>query len=65
MRVPKTAVYKNNFSPRRKDNVGSSGQVSTMQSKPVSKGIEKPADCNLRRGIFSADAGHQRASALD
>jgi hypothetical protein len=58
MRVPKTAINEDHFVPRCEDNIRCSWQIATVQTKPISEGVEKPAHYQFRRCVFSTDARH-------
>jgi hypothetical protein len=53
--VPEAAVYKDDLAASRKDDVWSSGKVSTMESVPVTPAMKPASDRHLGLGICATD----------
>jgi len=47
MPVPKTSMYKNDFTPRAEDDVRFARQVSNVKSVAVAQTVDEAANCHL------------------
>jgi hypothetical protein len=62
--MPKAAVDQDNSFPFRKDEIGSSGQISTVEAKAKAKCVCEPPYYKLWFGILAPDARHHPASSF-
>ena len=58
MAVPETAVDEDCYLPSGKNDVGRSGQVSSVQPKPESEAVEMLTNRNLRPRVLLANGAH-------
>lgn len=58
MAVPEAAMHEEGQPVTRQDQVGRSRKVLAMKAKAVPKGMEVPAQEQLRLGITASDASH-------
>jgi hypothetical protein len=64
MTMPKAAVNEDRLPARWENDIGGAGQIPTMQSKSVAERMEQTTHRQLRGGVLSANARHERAPAL-
>lgn len=64
MAMPKTSMDENHFPSAYQHNVGRTGQIFAMQSKPVSEPVQFAANDEFRLGIFRAHRPHDAAAEL-
>ena len=57
--MPEATVNEDHFAEAWKDDIGGSRQVSSMQTKPVTKGVSQAAHKNLWLRVLPLNAGHQ------
>src|SRR5579884_2840714 len=62
--MPKTSVYKNDFTPGWKHQIGLARQAADMEPITISHAMYKAANHNLRFGVLAAHQGHPRAAFL-
>lgn len=60
MAVPKTAVHQDNFPVLRQDYIWLSGQVISVQAKPIAHPMECGADREFWARVFASYAAHER-----
>lgn len=63
MPVPEATMNEDHRSSRRKDDVGFSRQVLSMQSKSISRSMKRRADLQLGCRVLAFDAAHDLATA--
>jgi hypothetical protein len=62
--MPKTPVYKNDFTSRWEDNVGFSWKSCDVQPEAVAHAMDKAANCHLGFGVRTSNEAHARAALL-
>ena len=60
--MPETAMYEDDFPPRRKHEVRLARQVRHMQSIAIPHGVRDPPNDPLRRGVFALHRRHHAGS---
>ncbi|MFO1198512.1 MAG: hypothetical protein U1E86_16225 [Burkholderiaceae bacterium] len=61
--MPKASVHEDDCLGVRQNDIGRTRQLSVMQAKPKSACVQKATHGDLRGGILTPDAFHQRGSA--
>jgi hypothetical protein len=56
MRVPKTAIHKNNLSARREYDVGSTRKIATVKPESVTERVKTSANQQFRCCVLAANA---------
>lgn len=63
--VPETPLDEDDSSPRRKYEIGDSGQFATVQDVTIPEPVEQAADLHLRPGVGTPDPAHDLAAARE
>ena len=62
--MPEAAVDEKRHTVLREDEIGSAGQAANIDAKAQAEPVQASAQCEFRRSVALADAGHQAASGL-
>lgn len=60
--MPEAAMYENSRAVLGQHDVGTAREITPVQAKAKSRALKEAPDCELRRRVLSADAGHHPAS---
>lgn len=64
MSVPEAAMYEDDASPTRKNDVGAPNEQTSFQAKAESMPVQERTNLNLRLCIPPSDPGHHATACL-